>query len=52
LGAASYAIPLFSTLLLITLGMAVATGALLVACAMIVGGAVLASGDFLSKRPR
>jgi drug/metabolite transporter (DMT)-like permease len=50
LGAASYATPLFSTLLLIALGMTTATGPILIACALIVGGAVLASGDFWSRK--
>ncbi|MCL4868667.1 MAG: EamA family transporter [Anaerolineae bacterium] len=47
LGAFSYATPLLSTLLLIGLGLARASGVLLLACLLIVGGALLASADSL-----
>lgn len=47
LGAFSYAAPLLSTLLLIAFGRAEPTWTLALACAFIVGGAVLAAGDFL-----
>jgi len=45
LGAFAYAAPLLSTLLLIALGLAEPTWVLAAACALIVGGAVLASGQ-------
>ncbi|MBK9054314.1 MAG: EamA family transporter [Chloroflexi bacterium] len=45
LGALSYAAPLLSTVLLITLNLAEPTGALIIACLLIVGGAILASVD-------
>jgi drug/metabolite transporter (DMT)-like permease len=51
LGALSYSAPLVSTLLLVAFGKAAATTSLALACALIVGGAVLASGR-LSWRPR
>ena len=47
LGATSYAIPLFSTALLIALGVAQATPTLWLACALITGGAVLAAKEML-----
>ncbi|MCB0155873.1 MAG: DMT family transporter [Anaerolineae bacterium] len=47
LGAFSYAAPLLSTVLLITFGLAPATWVVGLACLFIVGGAVLAAGDFL-----
>jgi drug/metabolite transporter (DMT)-like permease len=47
LGAFSYAAPLLSTLLLIGFGLAPATWVVGLACLFIVGGAVLAAGDFL-----
>ncbi|MCB1954087.1 MAG: EamA family transporter [Rhodocyclaceae bacterium] len=50
LGAMSYAAPLLSTMLLIAAGQAEATWAVGVACALIVGGAVVASRDFLGWR--
>lgn len=50
LGALSYAAPLLSTLLLIVSGRAEATAVVGLACALIVGGAVLATLDFF--RPR
>ncbi|MBP7999489.1 MAG: DMT family transporter [Chloroflexi bacterium] len=49
LGAFAYAAPLLSTLLLITLGLAQPTGALMLACLFIVGGALLASADSLRR---
>ena len=49
LGASSYAAPLLSTLLLIAFGLAEASWILALACVFIVGGAVLAAGDFLRK---
>lgn len=45
LGALSYLAPLLSTLLLVATGLAEATWLLGLACLLIVGGAVLASGD-------
>ena len=48
LGALSYAAPLLSTLLLIACGRAEATMAVGGACGLIVGGALLATLDFLS----
>jgi drug/metabolite transporter (DMT)-like permease len=48
LGALSYAAPLLSTFLLLALGMADPTWALGVACMLIVGGSLLASGDMLT----
>lgn len=49
LGASSYAAPLLSTILLIIFGFGEFTWAIGMACAMIVGGAVLASKDLLSR---
>ncbi len=43
LGVAAYAAPVLSTLVLVAAGVAPATGALALACALIVGGAILAS---------
>ncbi len=43
LGVASYAAPVLSTLILVAAGVAPATGALALACALIVAGAVVAS---------
>jgi len=51
LGAASYAAPLLSTLILIAFGLAAADAVVLAACLLIVGGAVLAARDVL-LRPR
>lgn len=45
LGGASYATPLLSTLLLILFGRAAATLSVLLACALIVGGAILSARD-------
>lgn len=50
LGAFSYAAPLLSTLLLILFGLAQATWIVALACLLIIGGAVLASGDFFRAR--
>jgi drug/metabolite transporter (DMT)-like permease len=50
LGAFAYAAPLLSTLLLIIFGRAEASWILALACVLIVGGAVLASGDLLRRR--
>jgi drug/metabolite transporter (DMT)-like permease len=47
LGAFSYAAPLLSTLLLLGFGLAEASWLIGLACALIMGGAVLAAGDFL-----
>lgn len=47
LGAFSYAAPLLSTIVLVLFGLAPASGTIAVACLLIVGGAVLASGEFL-----
>ena len=49
LGAFSYAAPLISTLLLITVGKASATWPVLVGCLAIVGGAILAARDLWRK---
>ncbi|MEM6424204.1 MAG: EamA family transporter [Cyanobacteria bacterium P01_H01_bin.119] len=48
LGALSYAAPLMSTVLLIACGLAPATWTVLLACGLIVGGALLATLDMLS----
>jgi drug/metabolite transporter (DMT)-like permease len=50
LGACSYASPLLSTLLLILAGKAEATATVLVACLLIVGGALIASRDLWMRR--
>jgi len=50
LGAFAYAAPLLSTLLLIVFGRAEVNWTLALACILIVGGAVLASGDLLRRR--
>lgn len=52
LGALSYCTPLMSTMLLIVAGSGSLTPMVLVACLMIVGGAVLASKDMLLGRRR
>ncbi len=52
LGASSYAAPLLSTLLLILFGRGALTWTVATACAMIIGGAVLASRDLLMVRKR
>ena len=49
LGAFSYAAPLLSTLLLIGFGLARASWVIALACAFIVGSAVLAVGDFFKR---
>jgi drug/metabolite transporter (DMT)-like permease len=49
LGSLSYMAPLLSTLLLIGAGFANATWSLGVACILIIGGAILAAGDFLKR---
>ncbi len=50
LGAASYAAPLLSTLLLIVLGLSQPTWPIALACLLITGGAVLASRDMLMRK--
>lgn len=50
LGALSYAAPLLSTLLLVGFGLADASWAIACACLLIVGGAVLAAGDFFKRK--
>jgi drug/metabolite transporter (DMT)-like permease len=50
LGASAYAAPLIGTALLVALGHGRPSLALLLAAALIVGGAVLASGDMLRRR--
>ena len=50
LGAASYAAPLLSTLILIVAGYGSATVAILLACLLITGGAALAAKDMIMKR--
>lgn len=52
LGAASYAAPLLSTLVLVLAGTASLTGPIIVACLLITSGAVLASSDMLWRRSR
>ena len=52
LGVASYAAPLLSTVLLIALAMAPGSPEVLAACVLIVGGALIASGDSLRRRGR
>ena len=49
LGAFSYTAPLISTILLIAFGLAEATWIIALACLLIVGGALLAAGDFLRQ---
>ncbi|MGJ3251816.1 MAG: aromatic amino acid exporter YddG [Elainellaceae cyanobacterium] len=46
LGALSYAAPLLSTLLLVVCGLAEPSWSIAIACLLIVGGALLAAGDF------
>ena len=48
LGALSYGAPLLSTILLLSLGLAAPGWSLGVACLLIVGGSLLASGEFLA----
>ncbi len=50
LGGFSYAAPLLSTILLVVFGLAEAGWLLAVACLLIVGGAILAAGDFVGRR--
>ncbi|MDP6109734.1 MAG: EamA family transporter [Rhodospirillales bacterium] len=50
LGAMAYAAPLLSTLLLIAFGQGEASLQVAIACALIVGGAVLASRDMFGKK--
>lgn len=50
LGAASYAAPLLSTLILVLFGFAEASMAIGLACVLITGGALLASRDMLRRR--
>lgn len=52
LGAAAYAAPLFSTVLLIAFGQGEATWAVAMGCLLIVGGAVLAAKEMLFGGPR
>jgi drug/metabolite transporter (DMT)-like permease len=53
LGACSYASPLLSTVLLILAGKAEATMTVIIACLLIIGGAVIASRDlWIRKRPQ
>ncbi|MCU0525862.1 MAG: EamA family transporter [Elainella sp. Prado103] len=51
LGALSYLAPLLSTLLLVLCGLATASWILGIACLLIVGGAILAAGDFFQPVP-
>jgi drug/metabolite transporter (DMT)-like permease len=51
LGACSYASPLLSTVLLILAGKAEATMTVIIACLLIIGGAVIASRDLWMRRP-
>ena len=50
LGACSYASPLLSTILLILAGKAEATMTVIIACLLIIGGAVIASRDLWMRR--
>jgi drug/metabolite transporter (DMT)-like permease len=50
LGACSYASPLLSTLLLILAGKAEATATVILACLLIIGGAVIAARDLWMRR--
>jgi drug/metabolite transporter (DMT)-like permease len=50
LGVLAYGAPLLSTCLLIVFGKAIATPAIIAGCIMIVGGAVLASVNFMSRK--
>lgn len=50
LGALSYAAPLLSTMVLIACGLAESSWILGLTCLLIVGGAVLAAGDFLISK--
>ncbi len=50
LGALAYAAPLLSTTLLVVLGLSEASWTVWPACALIIGGAVLASGDLFRRR--
>ncbi|MCR9254490.1 MAG: EamA family transporter [Alphaproteobacteria bacterium] len=50
LGAFAYAAPLLSTLLLVAVGIGEATRDLAIACALIVGGALVASKELLTRR--
>ncbi|MFA7430918.1 MAG: EamA family transporter [Rhodospirillaceae bacterium] len=52
LGAASYLVPLMSTLLLIAAGSGAFTPEVAAACALIIGGAALAGQDMLRRRAR
>jgi len=52
LGAASYAAPLLSTLILIAAGRAPATVTILAACVLITAGAILAAKDMIGGRSR
>jgi len=52
LGAAAYAAPLLSTLVLIVAGLAPLTATVAGACLLIVGGAVLAARDLVVPKPR
>ncbi|MGH7998021.1 MAG: aromatic amino acid exporter YddG, partial [Brasilonema sp.] len=49
LGALSYAAPLLSTILLVVFGLAEASWIIGLACLLIIGGAILATGAFLKK---
>ena len=51
LGSMAYAAPLMSTLLLILFGRGEATWQVLAACGLIIGGAVLGTGDLRKKPP-
>ncbi|WP_105425988.1 DMT family transporter [Neorhizobium tomejilense] len=51
IGAASYAAPLLSTLILVASGFAEANWSILLACLLITGGAVLAARDMFRPKP-
>lgn len=50
LGAASYATPLLSTLILIASGIAPLTATIAIACVLVTGGAILASKDMILRQ--
>ncbi|PSB05462.1 EamA family transporter, partial [filamentous cyanobacterium CCP2] len=52
LGALSYLAPLLSTMILVSTGLATATWMLAISCVLIIGGAILAAGDFLGDHRR
>ena len=51
LGAASYAAPLLSTLVLVSVGHTIFTWIISAGCLLITAGAVIAAKDMISKKP-